>query len=325
MREMNRNLGSPQVVRINRWLLVAVLVLLGVEVARGVGDLRKELGLAKHAKAELALTNSPGQPASNEIPPELLAPRLLDDREDLQTFLDEFPRDKYRVVDVRGQGKFYIDDGRDEIKDILRAGQMWEPENHILLMRNVRPGSTVLDVGAHIGTHAMGMAKAAGPQGRVYAFEPQRKIFRELYHNLKLNDVHNVIPLRFAAGDQPAVIEMNRSTANNEGGTAIGSGGDKVELRTIDSFGFHNVSLIKIDVEAFEDHVLQGARKTISRDKPVLYVEIQGDANFDTARPEIRAKIVHTIQLIEQMGYLVTRLRLSDYLGVPRAETPNPA
>ena len=269
------------------------------------------------------MAERPTRTPNNEVPSELLAPRLLDDRKEFASYLAQFPKDHYRMVEVRGQGRFYLDDGRDLIKDILRAGKMWEPEIHALLQLKVQPGSTALDVGAHIGTHTIALAKAVGPEGRVYAFEPQRKIFRELVYNLQLNDLHNVVPLRFAAGDTPAVIEMNPTAAGNEGQTSIGAGGDKAEIRTIDSFGFRNVSLIKIDVESFEDHVLEGARATIRREKPTLFVEIQCSESFDSAPPEMRAKIVHTIQLIEQMGYFVTRLDGADYMAVPMAVSAN--
>ena len=56
----------------------------------------------------------------------------------------------------------------------------------------------------------------------------------------------------------------------------MGEGGDQAELRTIDSFGFRNVSLLKIDVESLEDQVLDGARETILESKPVILAEIQG-------------------------------------------------
>jgi FkbM family methyltransferase len=311
--------ADPKVKGISWWLLAAVLVLLGIEVARGVGDLRRRHRQAKHASAQAALAEPSKSTPSNELAPESLAPRLLDDRQEFASYLTQFPKEHYRIVEGGGQGRFYLDDGHDLIKDELRAGKPWEPETSSMLQLKVRPGSTVLDVGAHIGTHTLALAKAVGPEGRVYAFEPQRKIHRELVHNLELNDVHNVVPLRFAVGDTVAVIEMNPSVEKNEGHTAIGAGGDKAELRTIDSFGFRNVSLMKIDVESFEDHVLVGARATILRDKPTLFVEIQANSDFDTASPELRAKIVHTIQLIEQMGYFVTRLTFSDYMGVPRA------
>jgi FkbM family methyltransferase len=310
--------------RLSLWLLAALLALLAVEVVRGVVDVRRELRQADHATARSAEVAAPDQAASNEVPAEVLAPRLLDDREDLERYLDQFPKEKYRIVRVEGLGNFYLDDAADVIKDALRGGLVWEPHIHNLVAKNLRPGTTALDVGAHIGTYTVPMAKAVGEQGRVYAFEPQRKIFRELVHNLQLNGLHNAVPLRFAVGDAPAVIEMNRATEGNEGGTSVGAGGDKAELRTIDSFGFRNVSVIKIDVESFEEHVLLGARKTIVEQRPVLFVEIRGDANFDNARPEMRAKIVHTIQLMEQMGYFVTRTSNSDYLGLPTAEGVKP-
>ena len=65
-----------------------------------------------------------------------------------------------------------------------------------------------LDIGAYIGTHAMLMGRLVGPAGRVYAFEPQRKIFLELRHNVRLNGLDGVVkPLRFALGAKAGVVE----------------------------------------------------------------------------------------------------------------------
>lgn len=115
---------------------------------------------------------------------------------------------------------------------------------------------------------------------------------------------------------------MDPPTANNEGSTAVGKGGDAAELRTIDSFGFRNVSLIKMDVEGYEDAVLAGAKETIQRERPVLLVEIQGGHNFDVTLPEVRARIVHTIQLVESMGYFVGRISAYDYVAFPLPRAP---
>ena len=41
-----------------------------------------------------------------------------------------------------------------------------------------RPGQIVVEVGAHIGSHTIHLAKLVGPAGTVYAFEPQRIIFQ---------------------------------------------------------------------------------------------------------------------------------------------------
>jgi FkbM family methyltransferase len=48
----------------------------------------------------------------------------------------------------------------------------------------------------------------------------------------------------------------------------------EVEVRTLDGFGFTDVRFIKADVEGSEREVLEGARETIARDRPVLLLEL---------------------------------------------------
>ena len=92
----------------------------------------------------------------------------------------------------------------------------------------------------YIGTHALLMGRLAGPQGRVYAFEPQRKVYRELRRNIELNGLANVTALRYAVGAETRIVEMNPpreigvveasgnrlvGKALGEGGVAVGAGG----------------------------------------------------------------------------------------------------
>jgi FkbM family methyltransferase len=255
----------------------------------------------------------------NLVDEALLRPYLLDDRKEMETYLASLPEGVYRVHDVPTLGKFYLDDIKDVIKDRLRKGSTWEGDLVRLFSEHVKPGSTVIDAGAHIGVHTLPLAALAGPQGRVYAFEPQKKIYRELVHNLRLNGVGNAVPLRFALGRGVGVIEMESTVSGNEGHTAVGRGGDRAELRSIDSFAFKNVSFIKIDVEGFEDEVLEGARLTIARHRPVIMVEIQGGYFFiEQAPPEIQAKVAATRALLTGMGYNVRRIRGYDYLATPQ-------
>jgi FkbM family methyltransferase len=251
----------------------------------------------------------------NDIEPARLAPQLLRDQAAMGEYLAAFPLAEYKIYEVEGQGRFYLDGLDDVIKRPLRKGVMWEPYLVTLIPQHIKPGTTVIDAGAHIGTHTMTMARTAGRKGRVYSFEPQKKIYRELVRNVELNGLRNVVPLRFALGDRHEVIEMSRSVAGNEGGTGVGPGGDKAELRTIDSFGFRNVSFIKIDVEGFEDHVLDGAAQTIKAQHPVLLVEIQGGEDYDKAPPKIRQRIEQTIAKLKAYGYAVKRVSRHDYLA----------
>jgi len=259
---------------------------------------------------------------SNQVSNEALAPQLLKDSQEIAAYVEEFPEDEYQVYPMPGHvvtGSLYMDDADDVIKDELKAGRLWEPLVVGMIIKYAEPGTTMLDVGAHIGVHTLVMSKLAGPTGRVYAYEPQKKMYRELVHNMRLNGATNVVPMRYAAGDTNAIIEMNPPTEGNEGGTSVGEGGDQAELRTIDSFGFRNVSLIKIDVESQEDQVLDGARETIISSKPVILVEIQGGYLPDQAPPAVKAKIAATLKRIEDMGYSTIRFGVYDYVAIPAA------
>lgn len=252
------------------------------------------------------------------VNPSALKPKVLRDSAAMRDYIDSFPREAYEVIEWEGVGRFYIDTLDDAIKRRISSGEGWEAHIADLLRKHIRPKTAVLDIGAHIGTHTLAMTQSVGSEGQVYAFEPQKKIFRELVENLRLNDINNATPLRFALGDgPPRVIEMNVATKGNEGGTRIGSGGDEAELRSIDSFGFCNVSAIKIDVEGFENHVLRGAQKTIARERPVLVVEILGGVNSNNATPEQLEKIDETKAIISNMGYRIQKVGIHDYLGIP--------
>jgi FkbM family methyltransferase len=254
-----------------------------------------------------------------EVPQEVLAPRLLLDQQEMKDYIAAFPiPEKYTQYKVEGLGAFYIDKPSDMIKQIIVSGRIWENKIDDLLKKYVERGGTALDIGAHIGTHTLRMAQLAGPNGRVYAFEPQKKIYRELYYNLKLNKMANTIPLRYAVGNSNSVIEMGAAPEGNEGNTAIGSGGDKAELRTIDSFGFRGVSFIKIDVEGYEDPVIEGARETLLKNHPVIIVEILNRTPNDASEEAAKLRIANTKKKIEDLGYSIELNSNEDYLALPR-------
>ena len=59
------------------------------------------------------------------------------------------------------------------------------------LLKNLcAAGDVILEVGANIGAHTVGMARTVGPTGRVLAFEPQRLVFQTLCANVALNSLH---------------------------------------------------------------------------------------------------------------------------------------
>jgi FkbM family methyltransferase len=142
----------------------------------------------------------------------------------------------------------------------------------------LRPGMTVVDVGANIGVHTVYFARTLGPDGQVFAFEPQRILYQILCGNIALNQHNNVVALNAGLGAQSGNIVVPRldyASGGNFGGLSLGQWkkGDEVPLRTLDSCGLKACHLIKIDVEGMELAVLEGAKSVLDEHKPLLYVE----------------------------------------------------
>ena len=152
-------------------------------------------------------------------------------------------------------------------------------EDEILLFEQfLKPGMVVLDVGANIGCHTVYFSKKVGKAGAVVAFEPQRIVFQTLCGNVALNSLVNVVCKPAAAGDAPGTIfvpPLDFTKENNFGGLGLGgfSSGEPVEVITIDSLQLPLCHFMKIDVEGMERTVLAGAKQTIARFRPALYVE----------------------------------------------------
>lgn len=147
-----------------------------------------------------------------------------------------------------------------------------------LLTQLIPSGGLVVEVGANMGTHTIPLAKTVGNSGLVIAFEPQRALHSIICANAALNQLFNIVALNRAVGSQSGNIivpNINYDSENNFGSLSLGAwnSGEQVELQTIDMLGLPICSLIKIDVEGMEKEVLEGAKNTISRLRPVMYIE----------------------------------------------------
>lgn len=156
-------------------------------------------------------------------------------------------------------------------------GEFSEAET-ALFAQIVKPGMTVLDLGANMGAHTIYFAQTVGAAGRVIAFEPQRIIHQILCANVMLNALPNVFAHQACVGREAGTVRvppLNYGAANNFGGLALGvfTAGEAVPQVTLDSLALDQCHFIKIDVEGMEGEALEGGRATIARHRPLLYVE----------------------------------------------------
>lgn len=162
-------------------------------------------------------------------------------------------------------------------RSIRELGEFSEGE--VDLFRQVlRPGALVVEAGANIGAHTVPIAKLIGPTGHLWAFEPQRIVHQTLCANIALNSLTNVTALWAAVGreaGQLLVPTIDYARDNNFGGLGLEgrTQGEPVSVLTIDSLRLPRLDLLKADVEGMEQAVLEGARATIERCQPLLYVE----------------------------------------------------
>ncbi len=240
------------------------------------------------------------------------------DKQQTVEYVRAFPFDDYKIYYCKQPGYFYIDMIEDILKNKLRHGEAWAPEMSEHIYRYARMGSVVVDVGAHIGTYTLTLSRTVGMEGRVIAIEPQPKMFRELMLNMALNQAGNVDFYLAGVGDRVGEIELMPPVEGSEGARALGGGsGEHAQLITLDSLNLDNVSLIKIDAEWMENAVLDGAKQTIARSRPVILIEIMGGFEFETAPPRVQARIAGTLKKLESLGYTTQRLSSHDYLALP--------
>lgn len=143
-----------------------------------------------------------------------------------------------------------------------------------------QPGDRIIEAGANIGTHTMVLARLVGPEGRVYAFEPQRIVFQTLCANLALNTLTNVDTYHAALASEAGhlrIPDIRYEMEGNFAGVSVDGfeAGSRVPKLVLDEVldEMVRLKLIKVDVEGMELEVLRGASKLIAKFRPILYVE----------------------------------------------------
>jgi FkbM family methyltransferase len=186
------------------------------------------------------------------------------------------------VVPYAG-GKFYCpSERRGMAKVVYLFGDRYEGEVAIL-DRVVRPGMTVLDIGANYGTYTIPLARIVGAEGRVIAIEPSAHAVAILQRNIALNDLTNVIVIRAAVTETVGDLEL--SVHPDPARTSLAKESERTHTETVPGITIDSVrddhgpiDFIKIDVEGAESMAFRGARGTFNRDQPVVLFESAPEA-----------------------------------------------
>ena len=175
------------------------------------------------------------------------------------------------------------------MKLLNRLGIAWRAERLkcrtdielFLLPSLVEPHSLAIDIGANKGVYSYHLQKLA----RVAAFEPIPMLAEQIadagfnrieVHNCGLGREPGYFELRIPFSEKDKK-ELNTPSATFRTLAAIP--GQKqlcfhVEVKRLDDFRFDNVSFMKVDVEGWEEQVLEGGEETIANNRPVILIEL---------------------------------------------------
>jgi FkbM family methyltransferase len=184
----------------------------------------------------------------------------------------------------------------------LPFGATWMPEHSALdgmlvqgtferaemrfVERMLKPGMTVLDIGAHHGFYTLLASKQVGPGGKVFAFEPSPRERKRLERHVRLNKCGNVQVEATAVGGEGGnlaffLVEGAEDYCNSLRPPAVKSATTKivVAVTTLDNFlirnGIPKVDFVKLDVEGAELDVLKGSKRLLTGTaRPVWLVEV---------------------------------------------------
>lgn len=245
---------------------------------------------------------------------------------------------KNNILIKKVQGsKMYLDLNDKGISKDLAMDGIREPESTEEIKRIVKPGSTVVEVGANIGYYALMESLLAGKTGRIYALEPSPSNFNTLKKNIKLNSIANITLFQLAIGDKKGIVKMNISPHSNLNSLVAQKNRRilktiNVNVTTLDIFLKNKKypDFIRMDVEGYEYNIIKGMKNTLKSKKPLkLFIELHPHVmkkeqteyvlktlrkyGFET-RKVVRCVTVSEMRVMERSQYDYSHKKINDLL-----------
>ena len=182
--------------------------------------------------------------------------------------------DHVALCRVLGRYKMFVDTRDIGISSHLMLDGFWEMWVTEAMLRSVRRGSTVIDVGANLGYFTLLLADLTGAEGRVLAFEPNPELATRAQRSVEMNGYAPFTTVHGCAlGSEEGQVTLEVS-AHQPGGGRVHRAEDAsphtVPLRRLDSYPEAlDAEFIKIDVEGFEQQVWRGMTGILARGLPL--------------------------------------------------------
>ena len=199
---------------------------------------------------------------------------------------------------------------------VLLEQEDWFEKELPFVRSYLKPGMRALDIGANYGVYTVGIGKAVGPTGRVWAFEPAHDTSCFLQHTLARNDLVQVVVDQCALSDRAGQGRLGVQAHSELNSLTHGPGesGEQVRVDTLDEaaarHGMRGIDFVKLDAEGEEDRILAGGREFFRAEDPLVMFEFK----------HLQALNTQLLASLRAAGYGIFRLVGPSSLLVPVAD-----
>lgn len=229
-------------------------------------------------------------------------------------FLFRITRKNIRLPD----GRIYQIDPISDLGLKLIKNQAYEPKMAQIIENLLEKGDTFIDLGSNEGYFTVLAGKLCGAEGKVFAIEPQKRLWNVIDTNIFLNELTNfhLLPYGIGAKKEELVLQLYPST--NTGASSFSKtlnfkisfswirkkiyGTQTAKILTLDGLSPslpQSIKLIKIDIEGFELEALKGASK-ILKEQLILNFLVETHAE---ALKGMGQSVADIDELFKQNGY----------------------
>jgi FkbM family methyltransferase len=169
----------------------------------------------------------------------------------------------------------------DHLAMVIRSNRTFYEIDVLMKCRELYfPGTTVIDVGANIGNHAVFFGAILNAP--VYAFEPYPPNQELLDRNIAANGLSGQVTVhRCAIGEFDGIGLAHQNLPNNHGTVQVQFGKGDIPFRRLDELKLAGpVGLLKVDIEGAELGALRGASRIIQEWLPDIMVEAESAEEF---------------------------------------------
>jgi len=173
---------------------------------------------------------------------------------------------------------------------ILLEQEAWFEKEAQFVERLVEPGDTAVDIGANYGVYALALARAVGPDGQVFAYEPSAQTAAYLAESKKLNAAASLVIEQRALSDTEGWAQLYTSSMGGEfhalqPGQTHGGASEGVPLTTLDveqrRHNWTRLDFLKIDAEGEEARIIAGGVGVLTDQSPLVMFEIKHEKGVD--------------------------------------------